>query len=42
LIQEALQVNPELTAEALSRHGTFGLIPAADEFIRNLQAAGLP
>ena len=42
LIQEALQVNPVLTADALRRHKLVGTRPDLDQYLATLRAAGLP
>jgi TolB-like protein/class 3 adenylate cyclase/Flp pilus assembly protein TadD len=42
VIDEALRVNPELSAEAVSRHGLFSLMPDVESLLARLRAAGLP
>jgi adenylate cyclase len=42
VIDEALRVNPELSAEAVSRHGLFSRMPGVETLLARLRAAGLP
>jgi hypothetical protein len=42
VLAEALAVNPELSADAVARHGLFARLPDHEAILAQLRAAGLP